>query len=204
MKHFGMTIVAAGLALTSAYYFGAQSVGFASAGSGSCTYTVDTVSGSRSMHAYMQTVLDSTSPSGESTPDLHSFLRINVSALDSGCDAVTVNRMMVDMSASDNAGTKWFRRAARAGLTLEDVDTGDIVATGVMSRIVGNNVQFAVEPFSLNSGETKTIDVYFDANGASADLDDAVQLSIPANGITCSDEHRTVHEMNAVLQGRCA
>lgn len=200
MKHFGMTIVAASIALTTAYFFGAQSVGFAEAG-GACHYTVHTVSGDRTVHAYVNTILDSMSPSGESTPDLHSFMRINVSALDSGCDAVTMNRMFIDMAASDNAGSGWVRRAARAGITLEDVDTGEIISRGVVSRISGGTVRFTVDSFVLMSGESRTLDVYMDANGASADLDDSVRLSIPSNGLMWSDEHRTVREMNDAVLG---
>lgn len=196
-----MTIVAAGLALTAAYYFGAQSIGYAQAGSGSCTYTVHTVNGDRSMRAYLQVVLDSASPSGAAIPGLDSALRINVSALDSGCDAVTVNRMTIDMSASDNAGSKWIRRSGRSGITLEDVDTGVVVASGVASRILGNTVRFAVDPFVLNSGETKTLDVYLDTSGASALMDDSVQLEVAANGIRWSDERRTIQEMNGAVVG---
>lgn len=201
MKHFGMTIVAAGLALTTAYFFGAQSVGFAEAGSGSCSYTIHTVSGDKTMRAYLQVVLDSVSPSGAAIPGLDSVMRINVSALDSGCDAITVNRMMIDMNASDNAGSKWVRRAARGGITLEDVDTGAVVASGVASKILGTTVRFAVEPFVLNSGETKTLDVYLDTSGASALMDDSVQLEVAVNGLRWSDERRTVQEMNGAVVG---
>lgn len=202
MKHFGMTIMAAGLALTAAYYFGAQTIGYAEAGSQSCRYSVETVSGKTTMRSYLNVTLDAASASGESTPDSHSFLRVNVSALDAGCETVTVDRLTIDMAATDNAGTGWVRRAARSGITVEDVETGDVVAVGVPARIIKNEARFFVQEFALRSGETRTLDIYFDASAASAELDDSIHFTVAANGTSWSDEHRSIHEMNAEVSGQ--
>lgn len=201
MKHFGMTIIAAGLALTAAYAFGAQSVGWVEAGSTSCRYQVDALAGKSTMSANFVTSLDTSTPSGESTPDVHSLLRLNVSALDENCDNVTVQRMVFDLTATDNAASGWIRRAARSGITLEDVATGDVVAVGVPQRILGTSVRFATGSFSLKSGETRTLDVYVDMSGASAELDDTVQLSLTQNGTVWSDEHKSVRAMSEALFG---
>lgn len=202
MKYLGMTVLAAGLALTGAYFVGTQSVQQAEAGSSSCTYTVESVTGSRKMHAYTTLTLDAASPSGAALTGVIPALSVNISALDAGCEDVTLKGLTAVMTASDNAGSHWIRRSAMSGLLVVDRDSGDVVATGVAGRILGNEVRFNVKSDVLvESGDTMTLDFYIDTTYASDVLDDSVQMEIKENSLSWSDSVRTVRQMHDEVIG---
>lgn len=202
MKYLGMTVLAAGLALTGAYFYGMQSVQWAEAGSSSCTYSVDGVTGPKKMHAYTALMLDAASPSGAAATSVIPVLSIDVSALDAGCEDVTLKGLMAIMTTTDNAGTHWNRTTAMAGLLVMDHDSGDIVATGAVGRILGNEVRFNVTgDVLIESGETMTLDFYVDATYASEELDDMLRMDVKESSFSWSDSLRTIREMNAEITG---
>lgn len=203
MKYIGMTALAAGLALTGAYFYGTQSVQLAQAGSSSCTYSVESVTGPKKMHAYQTMRLSTGSPSGEAMRGFTHALSVDITALDEGCEAVTFEKMVAVMTASDVANSGWYRKAAMDGLLVMNHDTGEVVANGEVERILDQEVRFRVhgENMIIPSGATVTYDFYVDTTYASDEFGDSIRLDLKENSIAWNDSVRTVRELNSEITG---
>lgn len=201
MKYMGMTVLAAGLALTAAYFYGAQSVGSAIAGEQSCSFDVNSVTGVKKMRSQLTAVLDASSPSGAAVPSgFTHVLRVNMTA-EEGCEPVTFEKWVGTLAVTDGGNRNWARLSAMEGMLVLDADTGDVVTTGVASKLSTSAVDFTMGQVVIHSGETRALDFYVDTTYASEENDDTAMFSLKENSFQWSDGRKTVREMNETIAG---
>ncbi|MDP2632017.1 MAG: hypothetical protein Q8P30_04625 [Candidatus Uhrbacteria bacterium] len=165
-----------------------------------CSYAVDAwvhedVEGTIRMGNELAVSLSSSTPSGLAVPGYMEILRVNMSALHSGCSDLTVGDMGMDLAVTDIAETNWYEEISTVAVV--DLTTGEDLGQGIVFD--GIFVAFAsgmgdYEGITIQAGTSHTIAFYADTTGASVADDDAFRATL-RGGINLSDDGESFHSI---------
>ncbi len=137
--------------------------------------------------------LNSSTPSGTSTPGYHEVLRVNFTAVHAGCPDVTVTTTQLSSYVTDNAGTGWYEDLFLTdGFDQINLTTGDSIGGPIVQGSGFWDMTDAVAYMSMNefvipAGTTYTIAWYADTTGASEVADDMIQMDITPDSMVWDD-----------------